>query len=37
MICLFVYVYYMYDKLLSRLVPPANEELAGAGQICVGV
>jgi len=27
----------MYDKLLSRLVPPANEELAGAGQICVGV
>jgi len=35
MICLFVYVYDMYDKLVMRLVPPANEELAGRRYVCV--
>jgi len=29
MLCLFVYVYEIYDKLVPLLIAPANEELAG--------
>jgi len=35
MICLFVYVHEMYDKLVPLLIPPADEELAGRRYVCV--